>query len=145
METKSTCPYCGVGCGVIIQHDGKRVIEVRGDPEHPRAISLIAIHAAGIPVVFPPAALAEAESAIPADLQGREDLRGLPLVTIDGADARDFDDAVWAEPDGDPQNPGGWHLVDDVAFLSIPEPGTAALLLLGAVLLARKKKAAARK
>ncbi len=35
METKSTCPYCGVGCGVIIQHDGARVIEVRGDPEHP--------------------------------------------------------------------------------------------------------------
>ncbi|GAB2900330.1 nitrate reductase [Uliginosibacterium flavum] len=34
-ETKSTCPYCGVGCGVIIQHDGARVIEVRGDPEHP--------------------------------------------------------------------------------------------------------------
>ena len=35
METKSTCPYCGVGCGVIIQHDGARVIEVRGDPDHP--------------------------------------------------------------------------------------------------------------
>ncbi|MEN9490365.1 MAG: hypothetical protein RJA63_814 [Pseudomonadota bacterium] len=34
-ETRSTCPYCGVGCGVIIQHDGKRVIEVRGDPAHP--------------------------------------------------------------------------------------------------------------
>jgi len=35
METQSTCPYCGVGCGVIIQHDGEHVIEVRGDPDHP--------------------------------------------------------------------------------------------------------------
>ena len=45
---------------------------------------------------------------------------------------------------GDPMTPGGWHLVDDVEFLSIPEPGTAALLLLGAAFLARKKKTAAR-
>ena len=43
---------------------------------------------------------------------------------------------------GDPETPGGWHLVDDVSFLSIPEPGTGALLLLGAALLVRKKKAA---
>jgi len=35
METKSTCPYCGVGCGLIIEHDAKRVVEVRGDPAHP--------------------------------------------------------------------------------------------------------------
>lgn len=46
---------------------------------------------------------------------------------------------------GDPETPGGWHLVDDVSFLSIPEPGTGALLLLGAAWLARKKKTAARK
>ena len=45
---------------------------------------------------------------------------------------------------GDPMTPGGWYLVDDVSFVSIPEPGTAALLLLGAAFLARKKKAAAR-
>jgi len=35
METKATCPYCGVGCGVIIEHDGARMSGVRGDPEHP--------------------------------------------------------------------------------------------------------------
>ena len=46
---------------------------------------------------------------------------------------------------GDPMTPGGWHLVDDVSFLSIPEPGTGALLLLGAAWLARKKKAAAKR
>ncbi|MBU0797862.1 MAG: ribonuclease R, partial [Alphaproteobacteria bacterium] len=45
----------------------------------------------------------------------RTDLRGIPLVTIDGADARDFDDAVFAEPDPDPKNPGGWHLMVAIA------------------------------
>lgn len=34
-ETKSTCPYCGVGCGVVIEHDGTQITGVRGDPEHP--------------------------------------------------------------------------------------------------------------
>lgn len=34
-ETKSTCPYCGVGCGVVIEHDGQTITGVRGDPEHP--------------------------------------------------------------------------------------------------------------
>ncbi|WP_028990129.1 molybdopterin-dependent oxidoreductase [Thermithiobacillus tepidarius DSM 3134] len=34
-ETKSICPYCGTGCGVIIQHDGRRILGVRGDPDHP--------------------------------------------------------------------------------------------------------------
>ena len=35
METRSTCPYCGTGCGVIIEHDGARISGVRGDPDHP--------------------------------------------------------------------------------------------------------------
>ncbi|MFO1318710.1 MAG: molybdopterin-dependent oxidoreductase [Burkholderiales bacterium] len=35
METRSTCPYCGVGCGVLIEHDGGRITGVRGDPAHP--------------------------------------------------------------------------------------------------------------
>ena len=34
-ETKSTCPYCGVGCGVIIESDGAQITGVRGDPNHP--------------------------------------------------------------------------------------------------------------
>ncbi len=51
------------------------------------------------------------------------DLRGLDLVTIDGSDARDFDDAVWAESDPDAANPGGWHIVvaiADVAHYVLP-------------------------
>ena len=34
-ETKSTCPYCGVGCGVVIESDGPQITGVRGDPDHP--------------------------------------------------------------------------------------------------------------
>jgi len=35
MKTKATCPYCGVGCGVLIEHDGRRITGIAGDPEHP--------------------------------------------------------------------------------------------------------------
>jgi len=35
METRSSCPYCGVGCGVIIEHDAMQVTGVRGDTDHP--------------------------------------------------------------------------------------------------------------
>lgn len=34
-ETRSTCPYCGVGCGVVIHTEGTRIVDVRGDPDHP--------------------------------------------------------------------------------------------------------------
>jgi ribonuclease R len=88
-------------------HRGK-VLEVVGREDEPRAASLIAIHAHGIPTGFSPAAEAEAEAAEPPTLKGREDLRDLPLITIDPADARDHDDAVFAEPDTDEKNPGGW-------------------------------------
>ncbi len=78
-----------------------RVLERLGDLDAPKSISLIAIHAHGIPCDFPADAVIEAKSATPADLNGREDLRGIPLVTIDPEDARDFDDAVFAKRDGD--------------------------------------------
>lgn len=103
-----------------------RVVERLGSTDEPRAFSLIAIHAHGIPTAFPHAALREAElAAVPALMQ-REDLRDIPLVTIDGADARDFDDAVWAEPDSDPENPEGWHLIVAIADVSYyVRPGSA--------------------
>ncbi len=100
-----------------------RVVERLGDVSGPRAASLIAIHAAGLPVEFPPEVLADAASLTPATAEGRVDLRGVPLVTIDGADARDFDDAVHAAPDDDPENPGGWRLtvaIADVAWYVRP-------------------------
>ena len=75
-----------------------RVIARMGRLGDARAISRLALVANAIPEAFPAAALAEADAAGPPDAAGREDLRALPLVTIDGADARDFDDAVFAEP-----------------------------------------------
>ncbi|PRX37051.1 ribonuclease R [Meinhardsimonia xiamenensis] len=103
-----------------------RVVARLGDPSQPKAFSLIAIHQYGIPDEFPPEVLEEAERLKPAGLKGREDLRDLPLITIDPADARDHDDAVFAEPDDDPKNPGGhviWVAIADVAYYV--RPGTA--------------------
>ena len=95
-----------------------RVVERLGDPSAPKSVSLIAIHQHGIPDVFPDAVLDEADRMKPAGLKGREDLRHLPLVTIDPEDARDHDDAVYAHPDEAGDNPGGhvvWVAIADVA------------------------------
>ncbi len=103
-----------------------KVLEVVGREDDPRAASLIAIHARGIPTGFPPDAEAEAEAAEPPTLAGRMDLRELPLITIDPPDARDHDDAVYAEPDDDLRNPGGWIVwvaIADVA--AYVRPGSA--------------------
>jgi ribonuclease R len=87
-----------------------RIVERLGSMDDPRSVSLIAIHAHGIPTEFPRETLQEAEAAKPVGIAGRTDLRKIPLVTIDPEDARDHDDAVWAEPDSDPANKGG-HVV----------------------------------
>ncbi|MGY6547494.1 MAG: ribonuclease R [Roseinatronobacter sp.] len=95
-----------------------RVLERLGDPAAPKAVSLIAIHQHGIRDAFPDAVIAEADRAAPVAEQGRRDLRALPLMTIDPWDARDHDDAIFAEPDDDPANPGGfvlWVAIADVA------------------------------
>jgi len=92
-----------------------RVTERLGNPTAQQAISLIAVHAHGIPDVFPPAVLAEADAAKEVELGRREDLRHIPLVTIDPSDARDHDDAVWAEPDPNPRNRGGWVVIVAIA------------------------------
>jgi ribonuclease R len=103
-----------------------RVVERLGDTANPKTISLIAIHSHDIPTAFPAAALEQATAAQPVELGKRTDLRDVPLVTIDGADARDFDDAVWAEPDPDPENPGGWHILVAIADVSwYVRPGDA--------------------
>ena len=75
----------------------------------------IAIAQYDLPQTFPDKALAQANAAKPMDLGEREDLRHLPLVTIDDEDARDFDDAIFAEKDTDPGNPDGWKLVVAIA------------------------------
>jgi len=92
-----------------------RIVERLGNPQAQQMTSLIAVHAHGIPDAFPQAALDEAEAAKEPDLQRREDLRHLPLVTIDPSDARDHDDAVWAEADPNPANRGGWVAIVAIA------------------------------
>jgi ribonuclease R len=103
-----------------------RVKERLGSLSNEKAISLIAIHTHDIPQVFSAAAIRESEDAKPATLQGREDWRDVPLVTIDPPDAKDHDDAVHAEVDPDPNNKGGYivHVaIADVAFYV--QPGSA--------------------
>jgi ribonuclease R len=98
-----------------------KVIERIGDSSNPRAFSLIAIHSYDIPTEFPVEAISLAEAAKPVTLGGRDDLRVIPLVTIDGSDARDFDDAVFAERD--PESKDGWHAIvaiADVAYYVRP-------------------------
>ncbi|MDP9103163.1 MAG: RNB domain-containing ribonuclease, partial [Pseudomonadota bacterium] len=85
-----------------------KVLEIIGREDHPRAASLIAMHAHGIKTGFSDQAVAEAQAAKKPTLSGREDLRDLPLLTIDPEDARDHDDAVYAHADEDPSNPDGW-------------------------------------
>jgi ribonuclease R len=97
-----------------------------GREDDPRAASLIAAQVNGVPMGFSPEALAEAEAAKAPGLSRRADLRALPLVTIDPPDARDHDDAVFAEADKDPKNVGGWIVwvaIADVA--TFVRPGSA--------------------
>ncbi|ATE67180.1 ribonuclease R family protein [Rhizorhabdus dicambivorans] len=104
-----------------------RVTERLGDPFAPRAFSLVAIHKLGIPDVFPETVLEEAALVPRLDLgEGREDLRDLPIVAIDPADARDHDDAIWAAPDDDPANPGGFQAIVAIADVSFyVRPGSS--------------------
>ena len=103
---------------------GVKVVEVVGDPLAPKSFSLIAIAKHGIPHIFPEETLEEAPRAAKLKLseKTREDLRHLPIVAIDPADARDHDDAIWAEPDGQ----GGFNAVVAIADVSFyVRPGSA--------------------
>jgi ribonuclease R len=97
-----------------------KVVDRIGDPFAPKSLSMIAIARHEIPHVFDGETLAEAEKAakLPLAPEGREDLRDLPIVAIDPIDARDHDDAVWAIPDEDPGNKGGFRAIVAIADVS---------------------------
>jgi ribonuclease R len=102
-----------------------RVSRVLGEHGAPGMETDIAIHSHGLPFEFPSAVLAEAAAygaSIPGDaIAGREDLRGIALVTIDGEDARDYDDAVYCEP-----TRGGWRVIVAIADVGhYVHPGSA--------------------
>jgi len=91
-----------------------RVDAVLGDPFAPRSFSLIAIHKHGLRAEFSQEAIDEAHRVAKQPLGDREDLSHLPIVAIDPEDARDHDDAIWAEPDGE----GGWNAIVAIADVS---------------------------
>jgi ribonuclease R len=92
-----------------------RVVETLGNPDDQRKVSLIAVHAHGLPDDFPAVVIAESEALTPFHPEGRTDLRNVPLLTIDPVDARDHDDAVYAEPDTDQRNHGGFVVTVAIA------------------------------
>ncbi len=101
-----------------------RVLQRLGQMGDARSVSLIAIYTHDIPQAFSAAALAEAAGAHAVRIGRRTDLRGVGLLTIDGEDARDLDDAVYAEPDAD--NPGGMRLIVAIADVAhYVRPGSA--------------------
>lgn len=103
-----------------------RVRERLGDLNDQRNISLIAIHHHAIPNQFSEQVLAESESLKTFSHAGRVDLRQTPFVTIDPPDARDHDDAVWAAPDEDPANKGGFQTIVAIADVATyVRPGSA--------------------
>ena len=91
---------------------------VLGDRLQPSLVVEMAIASHDLPHEWPPEVLRDAAQVEPevtaAEREGRTDIRQLPLVTIDGADARDFDDAVYAEP----KRGGGWRLIVAIADVS---------------------------
>ena len=99
-----------------------KILERLGKGVGPQGFSHIAMHQHGVPFKFSRESLEQAALAEMASSEGRSDLRSLPLVTIDGETARDFDDAVFAEPWQEMKN--GWHIVvaiADVAWYVRPE------------------------
>jgi ribonuclease R len=101
-----------------------KVSDILGDPFAPKSFSLIAIHKYGIPFDMPEEAEAEAVtvSKLPITTDGREDLRHLPIIAIDPRDARDFDDAIWTEPN----DSNGFNAIVAIADVSYyVRPGSA--------------------
>jgi ribonuclease R len=107
----------------ILQQPGERqppvgkIVEILGKSGAPGMATEIAIRNLDLPHEWPEGVEAEAaafgDEVTEAMHQGRRDLRDLPLVTIDGADARDFDDAVYAQ-----RRKNGWRLVVAIADVS---------------------------
>ncbi|MEN3146403.1 ribonuclease R [Neorhizobium sp. IRAMC:178] len=95
-----------------------RVLSIVGTIGSEKAISMIAVYSHGIPHIFPKQVMDEAEAAKPATMAQREDWRSLPLITIDPADAKDHDDAVYAELDPSPDNPDGVIVTVAIADVS---------------------------
>lgn len=118
----------GLSAGDVVEYNVRQGHEIKilrklGKFDDPNIFSEIAIHAHNIPYEFSDEAINQAAAGKIPPVGQRIDYRHLDLVTIDGEDARDFDDAVWAQADDDPRNQGGWRLIvaiADVAYYVRP-------------------------
>lgn len=129
--TPSDCPLKNKDILIVdiplIRTSNPRATFVRkiGSADDAFSATLISIYMHQLPVAFTESAEKQADKAtVPPLDKYRSDFRHIPFITIDGVDARDFDDAVWAEPDSDPTNKGGWHImvgIADVAWYVRPE------------------------
>jgi len=102
------------------------ITRILGPADGPHAFSLISLEQHGIPIGFDDDLISEAQNLKPPGPDRfREDLRDLPLITIDPVDAGDFDDAIYAIPDDDLKNKNGWiiwvAIADVAAFV---QPGS---------------------
>ncbi len=96
-----------------------KIVKVLGEGEDTKNISLIAVYQKNIPHEFARDVIAEAKKVKDLPFDKHKDATKIPFVTIDGEDARDFDDAMYAAPDENPENKGGWQVsvaIADVAF-----------------------------
>ena len=121
MLDSETCEGLEEGDVVVYSVSNRYFVKIHqrlGHISSPKIFSLMAIHSHHIPHVFPKETVALAEKMVGPTLENRRDLRTFDLVTIDGEDARDFDDAVWAEADPDPRNPNGWRVLVAIADVS---------------------------
>ena len=99
-----------------------------GAADEPYAATLMAIYIHKLPIMFTEQTEKQAAHlSVPSVDENRIDLQAIPFVTIDGADARDFDDAVWAEPDTNSSNKGGFHVMVGIADVSWYVRGGSAL------------------
>ncbi|MBU6234681.1 MAG: ribonuclease R, partial [Alphaproteobacteria bacterium] len=94
----------------LLKRPQAKLHAIIGHDDDPKAISLIALHEHGLRPNFPEAVINQTQDMVVPPLGNRTDLRDIPLVTIDGEDARDFDDAVFAEKQAD-----GYHLIVAIA------------------------------
>lgn len=100
-----------------------KIIEVLGDPDDARLDIEVIIREFGLAHEFPPEVLAEAEQigteVTESDIEGREDFRELPVVTIDGENAQDFDDAVYVEKLANGNYRLAVHIADVSAYVAV--------------------------
>lgn len=105
-----------------------RFIQRIGSADEPFAATLMAIYMHRIPVMFSEQTEKQAAHlSVPPIDEHRMDLQAVPFVTIDGEDARDFDDAVWAQADTSDSNQGGFHVMVGIADVSWYVRGGTAL------------------